>query len=314
MTKLPKTSFTYDNEQLAQLGRRIKKFIRKNYGGLLYSPNNPYLTSEFQKWLSKREFRMLLELGLIESTENNYTWKFFPIYGENLLLFCDFPSYSSNKLYVWLSNTVSRRSWKFFHTIPIRKEDYVLDLGTGSGLLALQARQKGCTSIGVDINPRAIQLAELNRDLNGLDSVKFRTCDWKYVDKTGFNVIVSQPPFGISLKGTSPPYSFDGGGQFGLKATKYIIKRFLPEKDQILALYVHSLEYKDRSNLINLLIEWIDNPSVLVEINPQGCLSLDLWWEKVKKRRNLSKDQPIPSDFLEYKEVVFYFIYLTRKD
>src|SRR5687767_4579649 len=42
----------------------------------------------------------------------------------------------------------------------------VLDLCTGSGVLAVFAAQKANDVIGIDINPRAIEFAKLNSQLN----------------------------------------------------------------------------------------------------------------------------------------------------
>jgi ribosomal protein L11 methyltransferase len=63
----------------------------------------------------------------------------------------------------------------------------VLDLGSGSGLLAIAADLLGATSLGLDIDPVAVAVAEENRDGN-LSKAEFRQG---------------------SLDGTIPPASFD---------------------------------------------------------------------------------------------------------
>jgi len=67
------------------------------------------------------------------------------------------------------------RSWKHDWSI--------VDLGTGSGILALAAKLLGATRvIGIDNDPIAISTAKQNARLNKIESVKFRVGDvrrWK---------------------------------------------------------------------------------------------------------------------------------------
>ena len=52
------------------------------------------------------------------------------------------------------------------------------DLGTGSGILALAAKRFGAGHvIGIDIDPRAIAIAEANARLNKIENVDFRLAD-----------------------------------------------------------------------------------------------------------------------------------------
>jgi ribosomal protein L11 methyltransferase len=67
------------------------------------------------------------------------------------------------------------RSWK-----PGWK---MIDLGTGSGILALAARRLGAKqSIAIDLDPLAVSTAKRNARLNKIDDVKFKVADvrrWK---------------------------------------------------------------------------------------------------------------------------------------
>jgi methylase of polypeptide subunit release factors len=75
----------------------------------------------------------------------------------------------------------------------------MLDLGTGSGVLALRAARHCARVVGVDINRRALGFAELNRRLNGLGNVEWREGDWlKPVAGERFDLIVSNPPYVVS--------------------------------------------------------------------------------------------------------------------
>jgi ribosomal protein L11 methyltransferase len=60
----------------------------------------------------------------------------------------------------------------------------IVDLGTGSGILALAAKLRGAKRvIGIDFDPIAISTAKENARLNKIDSVTFQTADvrhWKF--------------------------------------------------------------------------------------------------------------------------------------
>lgn len=59
-----------------------------------------------------------------------------------------------------------------------RKPQFVVDLGTGSGILALAASCFGAERIvAVDIDPVAIATAETNARLNRIENVDFQLCD-----------------------------------------------------------------------------------------------------------------------------------------
>jgi ribosomal protein L11 methyltransferase len=63
----------------------------------------------------------------------------------------------------------------------------IVDLGTGSGILALAAKLLGAKrAIGIDVDPIAISTAKTNARLNKIDKVKFQIGDarcWKFPAK-----------------------------------------------------------------------------------------------------------------------------------
>jgi len=73
----------------------------------------------------------------------------------------------------------------------------VLDMGTGSGILALAAARRGATVLAVDVNPAAAKAASANAEANGLAGrVSVRTSDlFAGVGDEKFDVIVWNPPF-----------------------------------------------------------------------------------------------------------------------
>ena len=83
------------------------------------------------------------------------------------------------------------------HT-SVDKELRILDLGTGTGAIALAvARERPLSHIvGGDFIAEAIQLAEKNRTKLKLTNVEFIQSDWfSHLTNQRFNIIVSNPPY-----------------------------------------------------------------------------------------------------------------------
>lgn len=74
----------------------------------------------------------------------------------------------------------------------------ILDLGTGSGciLLSLLTELETATGVGVDLNPGAIELAQLNATNLGLENrSSFFVSNWFSEINEPFDLIVSNPPY-----------------------------------------------------------------------------------------------------------------------
>ncbi len=73
----------------------------------------------------------------------------------------------------------------------------VLDMGTGTGLLALVAAEKAKHVLGVDVNLNAVELAKENACVNRIDNVRFRVSDL-FSNIRGderFDCIIFNPPY-----------------------------------------------------------------------------------------------------------------------
>jgi methylase of polypeptide subunit release factors len=74
-----------------------------------------------------------------------------------------------------------------------------LDLGTGSGVLALRAARHVDRVWALDLNPRAVTLARFNAALNGVTNLESRAGDlFEPVAGDTFDLIVCNPPFVIA--------------------------------------------------------------------------------------------------------------------
>jgi release factor glutamine methyltransferase len=82
--------------------------------------------------------------------------------------------------------------------LPLSKDAYVLDLGTGTGAIALAIKSECPHWIvsGCDFKQEIIELAQANANLNRLN-VEFVLSDWfsAIVPMQAFDLIVSNPPY-----------------------------------------------------------------------------------------------------------------------
>lgn len=80
--------------------------------------------------------------------------------------------------------------------LSVKAGDHVLDLGTGSGFLAIVASKLGATScVATDISQKALRIAKVNAELNHVSNIDFREGDlYQPVDGELFDLIVSNPP------------------------------------------------------------------------------------------------------------------------
>ncbi len=97
-----------------------------------------------------------------------------------------------------------------------------LDLGTGCGILALQAARHSDAVLACDLNPRAIRLASFNAQLNGLQNVECAEGDL-FVPAAGkkFDLVISNPPFVISPENR---YIYRDGGMEGDEICRKIVR------------------------------------------------------------------------------------------
>ncbi len=82
--------------------------------------------------------------------------------------------------------------------IPRRAERHILDLGTGSGAIALAIAKErpGCHVTATDISEEALAVARQNARQLELPDIEFLAGDWaEPVRGRSFDVIVSNPPY-----------------------------------------------------------------------------------------------------------------------
>jgi len=80
-------------------------------------------------------------------------------------------------------------------TLEVKPDEIALDVGTGTGIIALLMARKAKRVLGVDVNPKAVELARKNALLNGIGNVEFRLSDLFENVSGKFDVITFNAPY-----------------------------------------------------------------------------------------------------------------------
>lgn len=102
----------------------------------------------------------------------------------------------------------------------------VLDLGTGCGIQAMHASRFAERVVATDISERALMLARMNLELNGIEGVEVRLGSlFEPVAGERFDRIVSNPPFVITPRAEGiPAYDYRDGGMVGDAIVEAVIR------------------------------------------------------------------------------------------
>ena len=104
--------------------------------------------------------------------------------------------------------------------------DSTLDLGTGSGILALLASRFSERVVATDISARALDFARFNAELNGATNIEFRLGNlFEPLVGERFDRILSNPPFVITPRSAAgvPAYDYRDGGRVGDGLTEALV-------------------------------------------------------------------------------------------
>lgn len=94
----------------------------------------------------------------------------------------------------------SEDTFQILECLDVKKDDAVLEVGSGSGLIALECARRGCDVVCSDVNPYAVIMSEINYKKN--QSVLSGSVDIRYGDLLSvldsdecFDVVVFNPPY-----------------------------------------------------------------------------------------------------------------------
>lgn len=124
----------------------------------------------------------------------------------------------------------------------------VLEIGTGSGIIALEAAKKDAEVKAVDINPEAVQYAREQAIKEGLeDKVEFIQSDlFENVERT-FDLILFNPPYLPGEDGLGDEEIWRGGEK-GIEVTRKFLQsasKYLSENGEILVIISSQADRKE---------------------------------------------------------------------
>lgn len=183
--------------------------------------------------LARHEILSLLKTGLIKTVGSKFRANVFVFPLSGKFIVCDFlislhrikaGRYVRGRDDVW--GILAHESPYIAKKTIARKGNTVLDLATGSGIIALFCADKARKVIAIDINPKAINYAQFNAILNSLEhKIEFRLGDiFEPVNKEKFDLIIwNGPTVAVpNVPEKYPVYCF--GGSDGLDFTRKFIK------------------------------------------------------------------------------------------
>ena len=137
-----------------------------------------------------------------------------------------------------------------------------LDLGTGSGILALVASRFSQRVVATDISARALDFAAFNAALNGVVNIEFRRGSlFEPVAGERFDRIFSNPPFVITPRGSAavPAYQYRDAGLVGDGLTEAVV-RGIPTHlaDDGVAQLLANWESTDEKDGLDRVRAWTD--------------------------------------------------------
>ena len=118
-------------------------------------------------------------------------------------------------------------SFLFSQNLKVRRDEVVLDLGTGSGILAVTAALKARRVLAVDLNPYAVRCAKMNAKLNGVNNVDFLQSDLFSAFSSGvkFDLVLFNAPYLPSEAGEEE--SWIGRSWAGVPDGRVVVNRFI---------------------------------------------------------------------------------------
>lgn len=132
--------------------------------------------------------------------------------------------------------------------LDVHGGESVLDVGTGSGIIALSAAGVAGSVLGVDVDPEAVFCASKNAERNNVRNVEFLVSDLFENVEGKFDLIVFNPPYLPS--GQIEDKAVDGG-----RKGRMLIQKFIDNAG----------DYLNPVGRILLLISSLNEPEKVVE-------------------------------------------------
>jgi methylase of polypeptide subunit release factors len=228
---------TPEQEALVRLGQWLQRF---NYDFVTVTPDThrrvtarpapaePSVRDVFgwNRWFRERALpgevlALLRDAGALESNGELLRSKVrFSTLGGQLFVHSSFPTVAADA--VFFGPDTYRFCALLRRWAPPSRRAIDLGCGSGAGAIALAPRLKSC--VLTDINPRALQLAEVNARLARFEPAFVRGD--LFADAHGqFDLIIANPPY---MRDALARTYRDGGGEYGESLGARIVRESLP--------------------------------------------------------------------------------------
>ena len=134
--------------------------------------------------------------------------------------------------------------------LNIKPRDNILEIGTGTGIIALHAAKHASHVTATDINPYALECAKKNAELNNIKNIQFIKSNLFANISKRYDIIIFNPPYLPQTKSETSDDIIDcawNGGKDGRETTDKFLDQtslYLKETGQILILDSSKSKYK----------------------------------------------------------------------
>ncbi len=134
--------------------------------------------------------------------------------------------------------------------LNIKPTDNILEIGTGTGIIALHAAKHAKQVTATDINPYALKCAKKNANLNNINNIEIIKSNLFANISKKYNIILFNPPYLPQEKSETSGDIIDcawNGGESGRETTDKFLNLaplYLKETGQILILDSSKSKYK----------------------------------------------------------------------
>jgi release factor glutamine methyltransferase len=160
-------------------------------------------------------------------------------------------------IYVWEGvYPPSEDTFLLLDNLSLNGKEFVLDVGTGTGILAIKCALGGCYALGIDVSRKAVRNAQFNAKINNVEHLTCFMCvdaATALRDGCNFDIIVMNPPY---LPSTGDPRVDEpswNGGPNGVS----LILRIIDDLDRLLSaegkLYFVVSSLSNRSSILSKL-------------------------------------------------------------
>lgn len=214
-------------ENLAPLLERTNGDALLPLLGRLFFIGWPAAIDLSRKHIPEQILQLCQDSGLLAIEDNSFSPAAVIVPFENVLLFAaDAPRLrgTNPNIVIGPSSATSIVANSLFRT----PAGTVLDICTGSGVLAIIAASFSDSVIGTDINERAVEFARFNAALNGVENVEFVAGDaFAPAEGKAFDRIIANPPFFLAPKKnftySDSPLKLDGfTRKLAMEAPRYL--------------------------------------------------------------------------------------------